>query len=334
MDDYRVFQDETAFGHLYDLIISRPLRDGCDKLVAVVGFTSAAFLRQLLAENEGVAVDVLIGMANALGVSESDHELYKEMAAHFSNRFKGLYYTDAHGVHAKAYAWLSGARPVRAYLGSANLSWSGLKRTLEIVAPTTPSNVLELFESLAGQAVNVTSPEAPERIRLIRAEPKTSRVVAASHGGSEFVGPQRKDLEEVHLSLLTATGRIHQKSGLNWGQREGRDPDQAYIPVHVAKVERHPDFFPSRGRRFAVETDDGKRFICVRAQAGAKAIETPEDNSLLGRYFRRRLHLPSGARVDLEDLEQYGRTDVTFKKIDEDLFLMDFSTQSHTEQES
>jgi hypothetical protein len=79
---------------------------------------------------------------------------------------------------------------------------------------------------------------------------------------------------------------------------------------------------------FTVITDDQKTFICTRAQKGdeGQAIETPQDNSILGRYFRERLGLPSGAFVSTEDLRRYGRMDVTFYKIDDENYYTDFST--------
>lgn len=61
-------------------------------------------------------------------------------------------------------------------------------------------------------------------------------------------------------------------------------------------------------------------------QAYDKAITTPSNNSLLGEYFRNRLGVPNGAPVTKNDLLQYGRTDVTFYKIDDEQFYMDFST--------
>jgi hypothetical protein len=132
-------------------------------------------------------------------------------------------------------------------------------------------------------------------------------------------------LSEVTLSLLAADGTMHSKAGLNWGQREGRDPDQAYIPV-PAEVHRDlPGFFPPLGRRFTVQTDDGEVFICVTAQQNRKGLETPEDNSLLGRYFRRRLGVGSGEFVTRDHLQAYGRTDVKITKIDDDLYIMEFS---------
>ena len=76
---------------------------------------------------------------------------------------------------------------------------------------------------------------------------------------------------------------------------------------------------------FTVLTDDGHQLILRAEQQNNKALTTPMNNSLLGEYFRNRLNLPNGHPVTKQDLERYGRTDVVFAKIDEELYYMDFS---------
>lgn len=129
----------------------------------------------------------------------------------------------------------------------------------------------------------------------------------------------------VRISFLDNQGGLPKRSGLNWGKRpeHNRNPDEAYIkvPKHV----HDSGFFPPRGICFTIHTDDGKDLLCVRAQANAKAIETPADNSIMGRYFRNRLGLASGALVEKKDLQKYGRTDVDFYKINNETYYMDFS---------
>ncbi len=84
-------------------------------------------------------------------------------------------------------------------------------------------------------------------------------------------------------------------------------------------------FFPDIGVQFTVYTDNDKVLICTRAQQNGKAIHTPHDNSIIGKYFRERLGLRLGALVRKEDLERYGRTDIVFYKIDNETYYMDFS---------
>ena len=65
--------------------------------------------------------------------------------------------------------------------------------------------------------------------------------------------------------------------------------------------------------------------VIEEEQQNDKAITTPASNALLGEYFRNRLGLANGAYVTAADLRSYGRTDVTFIKIDEEHYYMDFS---------
>ena len=72
-------------------------------------------------------------------------------------------------------------------------------------------------------------------------------------------------------------------------------------------------------------TDDRHTLLLRVEQQNNKAITTPLSNALLGEYFRNRLGLHNGAYVTVNDLKRYGRTDVTFYKIDEEQYYMDFS---------
>ena len=55
-----------------------------------------------------------------------------------------------------------------------------------------------------------------------------------------------------------------------------------------------------------------------------KAIHTTENNSIMGRYFRRRLRIPLGERVYVQDVLNYDRTSVRVYKIDSETYFMDF----------
>ena len=125
------------------------------------------------------------------------------------------------------------------------------------------------------------------------------------------------------LELLTKRGDVGKRSGLNWGQRDKRNRNEAYIPLcrTIAKT----DFFPKEKQHFMARTDDGKCLLLRVEQQNDKAITTPLSNALLGEYFRSRLGLSNGEYITKEHLLNYGRTDVTFYKIDDEQYFMDFS---------
>lgn len=132
-----------------------------------------------------------------------------------------------------------------------------------------------------------------------------------------------KAVDAIKLSLLQNNGEIHNAGGLNWGQREGREPNQAYIAL--PSVLQEMVFFPEPGIKFNVMTDDKVELIMVRQGENGKNITTSDNNSVLGVYFRNRLGLERGAFVEKRHLEEYGRTDVEFAKLDKLNYIMKFN---------
>ena len=139
-----------------------------------------------------------------------------------------------------------------------------------------------------------------------------------------------------HLNFVTlplTTGkdkkrRVPYRSGLNWGQRPGRNENQAYlsVPSEIQKL----NFFPVSGIKFKLICDDGYEFFCIRAQQNGKAIHSCDDNSLIGKYFRKRLHLESGQPIIYEHLIRYGRTSVDIYKKENLIFYLNFSKITKT----
>ena len=73
-------------------------------------------------------------------------------------------------------------------------------------------------------------------------------------------------------------------------------------------------------------TDDGHSFAMNRAQKtdDGTAIQTPEDNSILGKYLRKRLGLTDGKEILVNDILSYGRTDISITKFDNRHYYLDF----------
>ena len=144
---------------------------------------------------------------------------------------------------------------------------------------------------------------------------------------TKFIGYSH--LNFVTLPLTTGENeklRVPLRSGLNWGQRPGRNQDQAYISI-PSDVQKS-NFFPGVGIGFNVVCDDGFEMLCKRAQQNGKALHSCEDNSIIGLYFRKRLGLNSGRPVMLHHLYGYGRLSVDFYKFSEEKFYLDFSSKN------
>ena len=76
------------------------------------------------------------------------------------------------------------------------------------------------------------------------------------------------EINKIVVDLLDKNGEP--QYGLNWGQRIGREPNQAYIqlPIEVYRS----DFFPKKPEHFSVRTDDGQDIIFTRAQKLMKEL--------------------------------------------------------------
>ncbi|WP_290724042.1 AAA family ATPase [Fibrobacter sp. UBA2449] len=114
--------------------------------------------------------------------------------------------------------------------------------------------------------------------------------------------------------------------GLNWGNRKDgteRDKNEAYLQLTPEIY--NTDFFPAKGKYFIVETDDKETIIFVRAQKPiGTALQTPEDNAILGKYLRKRLDIADAEEITLDKVEAY-RTTISFYKIDSLHYLLDYS---------
>ena len=144
------------------------------------------------------------------------------------------------------------------------------------------------------------------------------------HGVLSLMSTIRTNYERLSLTTKSqGHERVPSVSGLNWGQRVGRNENQAYLAVPVSV--QQTGFFPPIGDHFMMNCDDGTSFVCVRAQQNGKAIHTPYDNSLLGKYFRSRLGVEFGDPVLMVHLINYGRTSVDVFKDGENKYYLDFA---------
>ena len=154
---------------------------------------------------------------------------------------------------------------------------------------------------------------------------------------------KRTPIDALEVSWLGTNGEVGRSSGPNWGFRgkEGyidqngiyirynRDRNQAYIPYNVRQHKE--GFFPDRKSPdekncplFKAVTKNDGIFYMRMAQDNNKALHTAESNAILGKWVRKRLNVPEGSPVTLEDFKRYGKTTVTFYKYADDVFIMDF----------
>ena len=302
--------------NLFEEVLVLPATDAeIDRLQIVSGFATASMasrhMEQLADLNHHVNIDLIIGMTRHSGIEKAQHLALQKLVKDkpFGMDFTCRYVVSGSPVHAKSYCWLKSGKPLIGFTGSANYTMTAFgKNQVESMEITGGQEVAEFFKIVRRNTTDCLDPEIENKIVLTE-----SRKIN-----------DEQDRDSVPLSLLTKkTGDTPARSGINWGQRENRDRNQAYI--HIPAEIANSGFFPDRFEQFTVLTDDGFSFIMVRAQDSGKGLHTTQNNAILGKYLRQRLGVPSGEYVTKQHLEEYGRHNITFTKIDDETYLLDFS---------
>lgn len=308
-------------------VLFDPLNLDVNELYIVAGYATpnmvSWFIKNLLcAPGKSINIHLIVGMVPFDGLSVSVHNGFKALMTDelpsSVNSFKCSYIFQNQPVHTKLYIWAKDGVPVCAFSGSANFTQSAFSSgRRELMNSCDPQEALGYFQMIERDSIYCNHAEIEEHITLYPAHEILDR---ENRPTKPFSGT---DIPSVTLSLLSRTGETGPRSGLNWGQRDGRNPNEAYIslPANVARS----GFFPLEKNHFTVLTDDGHTLILRVEQENDKAITTPLCNAQLGEYFRNRLNLPNGAYIWKQDLINHGRTDVTFYKLDDEQFYMDFS---------
>lgn len=319
---------ETLFSaNLTERILFSPISQGADNLLILSSYATpsmASWLIKNLQERELGPIDIslMVGMTSYDGLSQSVHNSFKELHgksfAKAVNKFICGYVYDGPPIHANVYIWLKREEPILAFCGSADFMQSSfLSSRIESMSACSPEEAYKFYSHAESKSIYCSHCELEEHVLIRPAHPVLDEENTDSHtlSGSGIN-------QHVVLSFLTSRGDTGRTSGLNWGQREGRNKNEAYIPLsrQIAKM----NFFPTNKQHFTALTDDGYNLILRVEQDRDKAITTPLSNARLGEYFRRRLGLADGAYVTKQDLLNYGRTDVTFFKIDDEAYYMDF----------
>ena len=317
--------------NLFERVLLEPAERGATELFILSGYASASMVTKhfVVVSKElsiGISIDLHIGMSGRDGLSRNTLLGLQSIPRQIGGRtFNCSLSVKGDSNHSKIYVWCDERGPKEAYLGSSNYTQLGFGISAtalthkEVCVAVDPVAGLDYILSSSRGGVSYKSPEISELIDLFDEQFYPKR--AFEEPTSVLSSNNYVDLPLV-MSGRPARGEVHQRSGLNWGQREGRNPDQAYIPIPstIAKAK----FFPAKNVHFQIITDDGEAFICSVAQDGDKALETPSDNSILGKYFRKRLDLPSGAFIEKEHLRDFGSNLVRIYKENDDCYRLSF----------
>ncbi len=306
-----------------------------DGLRILSGYTSSSMAKRHMDDLEkeygSINIDLIYGMTPSDGVPWVDHMGFKELTKDKKGFTCSYIMVNRMPCHAKLYIWTRNGIPTKAFMGSANYSQNSFYNVTksELMIECDPKEANAFYERFSGETVYCDHDEVVDMVN-IGSKRQVQNIIDDSCTGLEtFLVKDR-----LRLSLLSSKGEMLDRGSLNWGQREKRDRNQAYIPIQRPIGERivKEGFFPPKGTVFTAITDDG--FTMYFKAAGndsedpvAKQLETSNDNSVLGSYFRMRIGAESGEYITKEMLERYGRTNVDFVNLGDGTYYMDFSVK-------
>lgn len=318
---------------LFAKVLLEPAQAGAVELHVVSGYASPAMVTKHLTELRELGVgrfsiDLLVGMTGIDGLPSISLAGFRSIPRQSANaNFSCNFTLPGKSIHSKVYVFSDSRGPIKAFAGSANYTQVGFglfRNTRvhhEVLVEIDPDPALDYILELHQNSINYLHPQIGDHLKITdEPGPGEAQQMSMLYGTETTGTPEKVTLPLVQTG--GSRGEVHERSGLNWGQREGRNPNQAYIPV-PADIAR-TRFFPDRGVHFQLITDDQESFIATVAQDGDKAIETPSDNSLLGKYFRSRLGIDEGAPVETHHLLDYGSNAVEISKIADGLYKMSF----------
>lgn len=316
---------------LFHTVLVDPALRGADELRILSGYASPECARHhvTVLASLGLSVEIclIVGMSGESGVNIDVHRNWLELLDEVADSAKIdlRYMPRGTSDHSKTYVWLKEGRAFAAWTGSANYSDKGFglsgETRVETLTAVSPSEALGVLDKALARSVSSAVAEHDALVDFFRVtqvevrEPTTSEAV-------ELVPDS--NLPRVSLPLVQArSGEVHNPgAGLNWGHRGARNRAEAYIPV-PSEVQGS-DFFPPPGVHFTVRTSDGHAMTMVRAQQNGKALETTNDNSIIGRYLREKLGLAPDALVTTGDLERFGSKHVDFIRLPDDTYVLEF----------
>ena len=321
-DSDRKYQFDTD---LENKVLLQPTTEGADELRIVSAYASpsmAAYHINKLKEIGSIPIKIklIIGMCPFDGLSLGVHLGFKELQRKYADTpeystISCQYNYKSPPVHSKVFIWLKHGKPYKAFSGSANYMQSSFSQDCgETLMECSAEEANEYYQRVESNSIINTDNEVENYIRIYKDQPRFDYETRELHP---------ENLQKQEISLVSKNGEVGKSSGLNWGQRQGRNPNQAYIPLPRAIAST--GFFPLNSRYFTVITDDDYCMQMRVEQQGDKAITCPDDNAMLGRYFRERIGVEDGKIITATDLQNYGRTTILFTKLNDELFQMDFS---------
>lgn len=299
-----------------------PVFSNSDEILIASAYVSPAACNKLSLNTIGKSkpVSIIIGRAIEDGLTPA--------TIYYFNLLDKLLSTAGGGVrlgsepfHSKIYLSTTGKKK-RFWIGSSNCTENGLYSWHEANIEIMDKSKIILADQIVKDLFINGRPV--ETAKIVKPNIRTNLGTAKSFSTSPDFPATEPDTFE--LSLLEASGKVPEKSGLNWWNAAGRprDFDEAYIPIRkpalhemrkvlgYVKCSDEIDAITHDGFTFKVRFSGPK----IKGGIDPGNLESSGKKSILGNWILRKiLKLSPGALVTRDILEKYGRTSLTFSKL-------------------
>lgn len=314
---------------------------GADELKILSGYVGPTPIQELHSgSNANLSCTVIFGL-----FKENRKAILHDELLRLNNGNVQILYPNL-PAHSKCYLWLSGGVPVRGLIGSANFSSNGLRipyRESLMEVKDSDMRALNTYIDLIKRTCRICTDIDRSELQERRAR--------------RVIGEDTDEFEEgvAKLSLIDRRGEVPALSGLNWGMSPTSHValDDAYIPIRQEVIRNHPELFPPRPIMDGAQTrgsldevveliwDDGiamqVKFEGVQMLSDSngdmlkypKQISSFPNKSIMGRYLRGRIGVPSGVVVTREHLERYGNTTIQLSMVSEGVYSANFAPHSN-----
>lgn len=264
-------------------------------------------------------------------------------------------------VHSKCYLWFKNNKLIKALIGSANFSSSGLltpkKEVLGDILDNDFNKAKKYYTIVKSNSFSVQNYVEPAKAPT---EVDTEEAIITGDTATlSMLSTCNRNILNI-LGMKTKRGQVHASAGLNWGFSNGAtSPNDAYIPIPAKCIRENTLIFPQKNKKINLPIDviwdDGVEMQMLLEGDNEidgciypKQISTFKNKSEIGVYLRKRISekiekdlvIPediSKAKfktvandykdklITKEMLQAYGRTNITIKVIGDKTYYFDFS---------
>ncbi|MCP4354818.1 MAG: NgoFVII family restriction endonuclease [Proteobacteria bacterium] len=321
------------YENLEDIIFSRhEIIHDADKLIILSGYLGPKPVEKL--KELPIPSHVIYGMYGSDGISNKLHRKLLESQTESPDNLEISY--SKLPIHSKCYMWMKQGKVIHALVGSANFSSNGL---------CTPYR-----ETLAETTRDTFRPLNSYCDKILESSIKCSDYTEKKIIKKDKEVDKNYIFNRLDLYSTTKTGNIvPEKSGLNWGLSSGHTAQgDAYIKISKDMIKSQTDLFSpiqsepvrynSKGKAkrnseyIEIIWDDGVTMTAslegTQKHNGIKypkQISSAPKKNIMGKYLRKRLNVSLDKLITMNDLNKYGRDNISIERISEGVYYFDFS---------